>query len=65
MLNKQREYHSEFLLFYLRWSRSRTLTPAPTKRTGSATLKATGFFVYFTFLNVVSCLPFHLQIVKI
>ena len=34
MLNERREYryHSEFLLFYLRWSRSRTFTPAPAKK---------------------------------
>ena len=30
--NKRREHHSEFLLFYVRWSRSRTFTLAPTKK---------------------------------
>ena len=34
--NKRREYHSEFILFYPRLSR--TFTLAPTKSTGSATL---------------------------
>ena len=31
--NERREYHKEFVLFYLRWSQSRTFTlaPAPTK----------------------------------
>ena len=31
--NERREFHSDFLLFYLRWSRSLTFTraPAPTK----------------------------------
>ena len=29
--NELKEYHSEFLLFHLRWSRSRTFNPAPAK----------------------------------
>ena len=39
--NERREYYSEFLLFYLRWSRSRIFTPAPAPTgSGSATLHA-------------------------
>ena len=43
--NEENTYHSEFLRFHLRWSRSQTFTsapaPAPAKITGSATLLLT------------------------
>ena len=38
--NKRREFHSDFLLFYLRWLRLRPNVPAPTG-SGSATLHIT------------------------